>query len=402
MGALSHAISSFWYGVWIVTSITRPLLLATFFCVALKPRATKKKITLMINTVRFLLLSKDKKWEKLNENPASFFSVDDDEIVVARKTVIFLRHGESTWNETFNKGDRKMFSFLIGFVPGVLLSLATEWYFLILGQSNESWFFDSPLSSKGISQAEGVAKFLRDTDPKYATPKEAKLITLIKAVKETNTTSSTDTTTDADKRGSTSISSRCVLVSSNLRRAISTCAIANKSRLDSQILDDKIIILQELQEASINPDSQSISPPFGSLVTSFTDSDRVKDIYAAQTDTSLNKGNKELNSNGLKRMEAFCDLLFGVKSSDENREKRSSSALADANHVFCTGHSYWFRAFFKTYLPSDFHHVCKTKKLINGGMVGFTLCQTQVKIKEHVEDKYMIDPNSLVILYGGF
>lgn len=356
----------------------------------------------MINTVRFLLLSKDKKWEKLNENPASFFSVDDDEIVVARKTVIFLRHGESTWNETFNKGDRKMFSFLIGFVPGVLLSLATEWYFLILGQSNESWFFDSPLSSKGISQAEGVAKFLRDTDPKYATPKEAKLITLIKAVKETNTTSSTDTTTDADKRGSTSISSRCVLVSSNLRRAISTCAIANKSRLDSQILDDKIIILQELQEASINPDAQSISPPFGSLVTSFTDSDRVKDIYAAQTDTSLNKGNKELNSNGLKRMEAFCDLLFGVKSSDENREKRSSSALADANHVFCTGHSYWFRAFFQTYLPSDFHHVCKTKKLINGGMVGFTLCQTQVKINEHVEDKYMIDPNSLVILYGGF
>lgn len=402
MGALSHAISSFWYGVWIVTSITRPLLLATFFCVALKPRATKKKITLMINTVRFLLLSKDKKWEKLNENPASFFSVDDDEIVVARKTVIFLRHGESTWNETFNKGDRKMFSFLIGFVPGVLLSLATEWYFLILGQSNESWFFDSPLSSKGISQAEGVAKFLRDTDPKYATPKEAKLITLIKAVKETNTTSSTDTTTDVDKRGSTSISSRCVLVSSNLRRAISTCAIANKSRLDSQILDDKIIILQELQEASINPDAQSISPPFGSLVTSFTDSDRVKDIYAAQTDTSLNKGNKELNSNGLKRMEAFCDLLFGVKSSDENREKRSSNALADANHVFCTGHSYWFRAFFQTYLPSDFHHVCKTKKLINGGMVGFTLCQTQVKINEHVEDKYMIDPNSLVILYGGF
>lgn len=402
MGALSHAISSFWYGVWIVTSITRPLLLATFFCVALKPRATKKKITLMINTVRFLLLSKDKKWEKLNENPASFFSVDDDEIVVARKTVIFLRHGESTWNETFNKGDRKMFSFLIGFVPGVLLSLATEWYFLILGQSNESWFFDSPLSSKGISQAEGVAKFLRDTDPKYATPKEAKLITLIKAVKETNTTSSTDTTTDVDKRGSTSISSRCVLVSSNLRRAISTCAIANKSRLDSQILDDKIIILQELQEASINPDAQSISPPFGSLVTSFTDSDRVKDIYAAQTDTSLNKGNKELNSNGLKRMEAFCDLLFGVKSSDENRGKRSSNALADANHVFCTGHSYWFRAFFQTYLPSDFHHVCKTKKLINGGMVGFTLCQTQVKINEHVEDKYMIDPNSLVILYGGF
>jgi hypothetical protein len=258
---------------------------------------------------------------------------------------------------------------------------------LVRGKSDQSWFFDSPLSSKGISQAEGVAKFLRDTDAKYATPKEAKFLRLIKG--------EDDTSTDKSSSG------RCLLVSSNLRRAISTCAIAMGDRLDRKIPGDKIIILQELQEASINPDAQSISPPFGKLVTSFTDTNHVKDIYADQTDTSLNKGNKGIKSNGKKRMHDFCDLLFATGNDDEKKsDDNSGSLLSDAENLLCTGHSYWFRAFFQTYLPSDFQHVSKTKKLINGGMVGFTLCHT--KVKTTGEDKYMIDPNSLVVLYGGF
>lgn len=264
--------------------------------------------------------------------------------------------------------------FVAGFLPGIFKSLATEWYFLVRGMSDESWFFDSPLSAKGIGQAEGVAKFLRETDVKYATPREAKFLRLIKGE-------------NADKTGE---GDRCVLVSSNLRRAVSTCAIAMKDRLDKKFPDDKIIILQELQEASINPDAQSITPPFEKLVTSFTDSEDVKNIYANQTDTSLNKGNKEITSNGLKRMDSFCKMLF---SDDGN-------VLGKADNVLCTGHSYWFRAFFQTYLPTDFQHVCKTKKLVNGGLAGFTLCHT--KVKATGEDKYMIDPTSLTVLYAGF
>ena len=261
---------------------------------------------------------------------------------------------------------------------------------MVRGKSDESWFYDSPLSSKGISQAEGVAKFLRNTDPKYATPKEAKFLRLIKGEDDTST---------ADGSGN----GRCVFVSSNLRRATSTCAIAMSGRLDRKIPGDNIIILQELQEASINPDAQSISPPFGKLVTSFTDSNHVKDIYADQTVTSLNKGNKDIKSNGKKRMQAFCDLIFATGNDDGVKKKKNDntgSLLSDADNLLCTGHSYWFRAFFQTYLPSDFQHVSKTKKLINGGMVGFTLCHT--KAKTTGEDKYMIDPNSLVVLYGGF
>ena len=356
----------------IVASITRPLCVATLLCMVANPKAAQAKLLLIIDTFSYLIYSKDKKWKKSQDDPASYFPKDGDKdlVIVDKKTVVFLRHGESTWNDTFNKGDRKTPTFLMGFIPGLIRSLATEWYFLVLGKSDESWFFDSPLSNKGISQAEGVAKFLRNTDPKYATPREAKFLKLIMGA-------------ETDK---------CVLVSSNLRRAISTCAIAMKDRLDKKLPGDKIVILQELQEASINPDAQSISPKFEKLVTSFTDSEGVKTIYANQTDTSLNKGNKSIKSNGLIRMEAFCKMLF-----DSEGEK---TVVSNADHILATGHSYWFRAFFQTYLPKDFNHVCKKKKIVNGGMVGFTLCHT--KVKATGEDKYMIDPASLTVLYAGF
>jgi len=380
---------AFWYGLWIVASVTRPLILATLLCMLANPKAAQAKLILTLNTFRYLFLSKDKKWKKPQEDPASFFPKDGDKngdqelVVVRKKTVMFLRHGESTWNDTFNKGDRKTPTFLMGFVPGLIRSIATEWYFLVRAKSDESWFFDSPLSEKGISQAEGVAKFLRDTDPKYATPKEAKFLRLIKG-EETEPTG-------AGESGS----GRCVLVSSNLRRAISTCAIGMKGRLDRKFPGDKILILQELQEASINPDAQSITPPFKKLVTSFMDSEGVKSIYANQTDTSINKGNKEITSNGLIRMQAFCNLLF-----DAGDDKNAGNLLANTDNFLCTGHSYWFRAFFQTYLPTNFEHVSKTKKLVNGGLVGFTLCHT--KVKATGEDKYMIDPTSLTVLYAGF
>ena len=51
----------------------------------------------------------------------------------------FIKHisGESTWNDTFNKGDRKMTSFLISFIPNLLKAFGTEWYFMVSGESDE-------------------------------------------------------------------------------------------------------------------------------------------------------------------------------------------------------------------------------------------------------------------------
>ena len=353
-----------WFIVWLVASLARPLFLATVVCMIRKPEAAMAKIKLMVTTLQFLLLSKDKKWKKTGDDPASFFKKDggdDNDDGVEKKTIIFVRHGESTWNDTFNKGDRKMAKFLMGFIPGLLKSFATEWYFLVTNQAKESWFFDSPLSVKGQQQAEGIRKFLKDSNPEFCTPKEAHLIRLLKG-----------------EGGKT-----CQLTSSNLRRAISTLAIGLGDRLDKRHKDDKILVLQELQEASINPDALSIHPPKGPLYTSWMDSDRVKEIYATQCDPSKNLGNKPLTSNGLMRMERFCGLVF-----DE----------IDGEAVVATGHSYWFRAFFQTYLLSSFEHISKKKKLINGGIVGFTL----MRKKSAHGYKYMIDSSSMVVLYGGF
>ena len=344
-----------------MSSLFRPVSFATIICLLANPVAAKAKIKLILTSFQFLALCKDKKWKKPKEDPASFFKDGDNDSAVESKTVIFLRHGESTWNDTFNKGDRSIGKFVVGFIPGLFRSFATEWYFLVSGKFNESWFFDSPLSQKGIQQAEGVQKFLRDTDPQYSTPKEAQLIKILKG--------------DSQDKSQ--------LTSSNLRRAISTMVIGLKERLDKNVRDDKILILSELQEVSFNPDALSIHPANAPLVDSWMDSDDVKEIYRTRCDTSKNKGNKSIKSNGLERIEAFCKLIFED---------------IDAQSIVATGHSYWFRAFFQTYLPHSFEHPAKKKKLINGGIAGFTLKRK----KTESGDKYMIDPSSIVVLYGGF
>lgn len=346
-----------WYGVWFISSVTRPLMLATVICMLTNPKAAQEKLKLFVSTFKFLALCKDKKWKKPEEDPASYFKDDEG---VERKTIIFIRHGQSLWNDVFNAGDRKLATFLLGFFPNLVKAFATEWYFAVTGKSTESLFFDSPLSEKGKGQAEGVQKFLRDTNPEFSTPKEAHLIRLLRGEGE-----------------------KCQLTASNLRRAISTACIALQDRLDKRVKDDKILILQELQEVSINPDAQSIHPAKAPLLTAWTDPDRVKEIYATQCDTSMNLGNKTLQSNGLERMERFCNVVFED---------------IDAKAIVATGHSYWFRAFFQTYLPKTFQHTGKKKKLINGGVAGFTL----MRKKTDTGFKYMIDSNSLVVLYGGF
>lgn len=99
-------------------------------------------------------------------------------------------------------------------------------------------------------------------------------------------------------------------------------------------------------------------------------------------------------------MEAFCKMLFDSDDKSGKDDENTGNILSSAESILCTGHSYWFRAFFQTYLPKNFEHVCKTKKIVNGGLVGFTLCHT--KVKATGEDKYMIDPNSITVLYAGF
>lgn len=355
------------FGLWIVASLVRPVFFASLVCLALNPISAKRKLALFYNTFLYMAKCNDKKWIE-PESPR--FSVVHK---VEKKTLIFFRHGESLWNETFNKGDRSKFQFYLHFLPGSIKAFFFEWFFMVTGQANESWFYDSPLSEKGKKQAEGLRNFLRQ-DLQYSTPKEARLIRLMLG----------DPPDGEDKKdGKTSKRASSQLVSSNLRRAISTMVIGLRDRLNRKLEGDDILILPQLQEISFNPDALSILPPNTKLETTFTDPAYVKEVFENLIDTRLNTGNKPVTTNGLKRLNEFCTVLFR----DIENE-----------NVIVGGHSLWFRSFFRTFLPKDFEHICKVKKLTNGSCAGFVL-------EKKTTDNgvfYEIDPSSLTVIYGGF
>lgn len=348
--------------VWIAASLFRPILTLSLICLATNPSAAIRKFQLLILTVQYLLFCNDKKWKTPKHNVEALFQANASKI--ERKTVIFVRHGESTWNDTFNKGDRSPFQFVLYFVPNLAKAVAAEWYFWVTGQADESWFFDSPLSDKGLRQATGIQTFLR-SNLDYVTPKEAELIRLL--VGDDNKVSAQ-------------------LVSSNLRRAISTMIVGFQDRLHRKLPGDDIMIVPELQEISRNPDALSITPAHGKVTPAWTDPKPLHFVYEEnRINTRLHTGNKALYGNGLQRLESFCHHVF------EDIDKPA---------VIAAGHSLWFRSFFRTFLPQEFDHVSKKKKLINGGIVGFAL--ERIAVDDNKNYAYRIDPTSIVVLHGGF
>jgi len=366
------------YVAWIGSSLARPVSqIALLFCLA-QPSKTIYKLRLFGLTFIYLIGCNDKTWKKPKECSSSHFAnVSPDKL--EKKTVIFVRHGESTWNDSFNKGDRSRLSFAVFFIPNLIYALLVELYLFVGGHSEESWFFDSPLSAKGVRQATDLRQFLAKAQ--HTTVAEKEVIELM-----TGKTKATGTGQSIIENGSKA-NPAAQLCSSNLRRAISTVAIGFQDRMDEQMDQDSILILPCLQEISRNPDALSITPPRGEVVPSWTDKDisgfDYKRIFN-QVDTKLHSGNKPVNSNGLKRMNEFTSIAFDQIEKDT---------------IIAGGHSLWFRSFFQTFLPRDFEHVSKKKKLINGGVASFTLC----KVTSNAGDKhFMIDPKTVNVVHGGF
>ena len=354
-----------------VKSKSGPIIVITVLSSLAYPAATLNKIKLLYMTMVFLLFSKDKTWKKPAHDPAGAIILSSSGVVEKRtKQIIFVRHGESLWNSTFNRGDRNLGAFVVGYVPFLIYSLSMEWYLFITGHIQESWFFDSPLSKKGINQARELRDFLDDiaNGNQKASESEQNLVHIM--------------------LGNTQ-RAESVLITSNLRRAITTCAVAFQRRLENKFADDDIIVASDLQEVSINPDSLCITPAKGSLVPSFADLSvheaDLEGLYRARVNTSkLHHGNKDLNSNGLLRIQTFVSTIFKMFSKKE--------------YIIVTGHSLWFRTFFRTYLPYDVEHVAKREKIRNGGVVSFQLNQIIVDGKE----RYWIDENSIMVFHGGF
>jgi hypothetical protein len=487
--------------VWMVYSVAYPLLLISLVLPLLfYPKATLHKYYYLYNSIQYILFCQDKKKTKRkkttkNENgvtedgtdttpttstttdPSIYFpgynnnsnnaNIDNTNTIVTKKTILFVRHGESTWNYTFNKGnDRSTMTFLLYFIPNVVQTLWYEYYYYMTGQWTESLLYDSPLSHHGIQQAQTIQQLISNTNLQFVTPKEEKYLSiLLKGSHNTTTTRTISTTTAADastndndnNHNDTSHLDTTLYLVSNLRRAITTAGIAFYPQLTSttnataSTASDlsktgthtsssslrRLRIVTALQEISSNPDALCISPPpptahNHSMVSSRSDPISIRRyIYGNHhgsgggvMDTTYHTGNKSLSSTGQARIHEFCHLLFHNENNNMNTGKDNTTttttsnntnnnyhppnhSISSAQNYIVTGHSLWFLTFFQLLLPASCHHIAKKKKLQNGSIIGFTLLHTTTMTNDAtknyvMEDHYMIDPTSLVVVHGGF
>lgn len=312
-----------------------------------------RKFLMYVDSMIFMALSSDNKGLGPKKNP------DPDEIRTKScktKTIIFIRHGESDWNNVFNKGINP------GLIVRLFKAMRDE---LLCYASPHSVFLDSPLNMEGIEQAAQLRKFIEN--PASCLGDKDRAAPFLSALRGDSGTSS-------------------IVVSSTLRRAVATTTVALWPRVQRNA--EPIHILSSLQEISRNVDTYSLSAaehladlPFSRIVEHCGgEAFHADKVY----DTSNNFGNKSRSFYGIKRLLAFNEWAF----------KRSEQT------IIVGGHSLWFKHFFQTFLPHKTDHEAKTKKITNSGVVAFTLQQTFET--EDGMPRYRVDPESLVIVYGGF
>jgi bisphosphoglycerate-dependent phosphoglycerate mutase len=312
------------------------------------------KFMTYVSAIIFMVLAKDTKGVGVKSNP------DPDKIkslltpTSGKKTFIFIRHGESDWNNVFNKG------FGPSFIVRLLSAMFNE---LRLYAFTNSVFIDSPLNMEGVAQAVELAKFVENANKTVDTADASfKWLNLL-AGNDTNTSS--------------------VIVSSTLRRAIATTTLGLWPRV--QKTGEPIMVLSSLQEMSRNVDTYALSAantvadlPFDRIKPHCKNFDPAKAF-----DVTQNHGNKSRSFYGIKRLKAFNEWAF----------KRPEDV------IIIGGHSLWFKYYFQTYLPHLCEHEAKSKKITNSGVVAFTV---NAHNTGEIEDLYRIDPDSITQVYGGF
>ena len=90
---------------------------------------------MVVNAIIYFFLCWDKSWKQQPDPGGIFGPYLSKGMPVERRTVYFLRHGESLWNQTFNKGSHRSWrDFAIAFVPGLIKAIIYEIYLLISGK----------------------------------------------------------------------------------------------------------------------------------------------------------------------------------------------------------------------------------------------------------------------------
>ena len=182
-------------------------------------RASKRVVSIQkkwLQGITYMIMCKDtRSIKKTSFTDAAVTDLDDPG--PKRKTVLFMRHGESFWNEVFNRG------FGPGFVYRLVFGALKEIQRMTYG---DSLFLDSPLSTEGEAQVNELCEFLR---AELTHGGKGGVLSKSNELLQTMKT---------DFKG-------CKVVSSNLRRAMCTAAIALRDRL--ALSKEKIQIVPHLQ-----------------------------------------------------------------------------------------------------------------------------------------------------------
>lgn len=298
-----------------------------------------------------LLLSQDAKFKKPADPAVVFKRLNKSDI--KSKRFVFIRHGESDWNEVFNRG------FGPSFFVRLIKAIIAEIKLLTCG---DSIFVDSSLSPLGLRQARELNQVIAsETKPNVTTGGDPGVYDMLRGE---------DLTNDS------------VIACSNLRRAIATAGIGLQGRLKKT--GEKVHVLSSLQEISRNIDANAIAPS-NSIPDLHVMEKEMYTSYKAvdMFDVALNTGNKPMFGNGLSRMQTFNKWAF----------QRGEGTI-----IVGGGHSLWFRTFFRLFLPYSSRHISKDKKMVNCGVVSFVIQQASVNGEAH----YRIDPESISVTHGGF
>lgn len=120
---------------WAKEDLLRPVLILLCAMLLFNLPTLIYKIRLFIRAILYFVGCWDKSWSK-PQDPGSIFGPHLSQgLPVERKTVYFVRHGESTWNDTFNKGEHRSTAvFIIGFIPGLVKAFLHELYLLLSGK----------------------------------------------------------------------------------------------------------------------------------------------------------------------------------------------------------------------------------------------------------------------------
>ncbi|CAE8583767.1 unnamed protein product [Polarella glacialis] len=316
------------------------------------------KARLSLWSLWYFVASSDKKPRKPDD-----LKLEKHSASTRRMKIVFIRHGESEWNAVFNNGWKIFLPFRL------VRALINEGLMLF---RRDSLFFDSPLNDVGLKQGWELLTFLASQPTGCRQPGTAQ-----RPVEELEPEDVVSII-----RGDAGES---VIVSSLLRRAISTGLISLSPRLLKSSVSDRVMLMTSLQEISRNVDTLALTPAKALPICPQNEAamkgmgDLMTHFYGTRLDKKYNAGNKTISMRANKRQEQFVKWVFEQKEVD---------------CIIVCGHSLWFREFFKSYMPKASSHVAGTAKVVNCGVIAFDLYQNGKVTR--------IPPESIKEIYGGF